>query len=136
MPDDVLDLADDQAETDVGAERLRLFNWLWHPWYAKLWWSAIPLYWMAVGDPTRPVFLNEFAASEFALVANLLFIPITPLALLSLGYIRFALSVGRVEPRRRRPFKAFGRSSDYDSWFGLQNPNRFWHASIRKNLRF
>ncbi|PKP95782.1 MAG: hypothetical protein CVT74_18665 [Alphaproteobacteria bacterium HGW-Alphaproteobacteria-13] len=22
-------------------------DWLWRPWYAKLWWAAIPIYWAA-----------------------------------------------------------------------------------------
>src|SRR3546814_7287152 len=28
-------------------------NWLWKPWYAKLWWAAIPVYWtgaVALGE--------------------------------------------------------------------------------------
>ena len=28
--------------------KLRLSEWIWRPWYAKLWWAAIPIYWRIV----------------------------------------------------------------------------------------
>lgn len=85
---------DEQAEAAFSGRQLRLSDWLWRPWYAKLWWAAIPLYWLALGEPTRPEFIQPFAHSGFAVIANVMFMPITALVALGGGYIRRALVDG------------------------------------------
>src|SRR3546814_2791775 len=44
--------------------RPRASNYLWRPWYAKLWWAAIPIYWLPAGSPFGFDFLADFYRSE------------------------------------------------------------------------
>jgi hypothetical protein len=63
-------------------------DYLWRPWYAKAWWVGIPLYWLAMGEPTRPAFLNGFADSGYAIFTHVIFLPITAILILGFGYFR------------------------------------------------
>lgn len=126
----------EQAEDAFSRQELLLSDWLWRPWYAKLWWAAIPLYWLTMGEPTRPECLQAFAESGYAVATNILFIPITPLAMFGLRFFRFARAVGRLEPAPRDEFRIFDRYIDEESWSSLRNPNRFRNAWIRENLKF
>ena len=127
---------DEQAEEAFSGQQLRLSDWVWRPWYAKLWWATIPLYWLAMGEPTRPGFLSAFAESGYSVLTNILFIPITPLAVFGLRFFRNAAAVGKLDAPHRDEFRIFGRSLDEESWSSLRNPNRFRNAWIRKNLKF
>ena len=82
----------DQTETPLVRSCAR--DWLWHPWYAKLWWVAIPLYWLPAGGPTRVDALADFYESGYAMVTNLVFMPITALLVLGFGYFRRLLAYG------------------------------------------
>lgn len=66
----------------------RAADYLWHPWYAKLWWTAIPIYWLPAGSPFGIDFLADFYNSSVGLYLNLVFLPITALLVLGLGYAR------------------------------------------------
>lgn len=75
------------APMDDG-KRARPVDWLWHPWYAKLWWAAIPVYWAgAVLSLSNPS-LHAFYGSMLAAYLNLLFFPPTALVVLGVGYVR------------------------------------------------
>jgi len=136
VADELEVLGDAQHADKLGQDALRLSNHLWRPWYAKLWWAAIPLYWLAMGEPTRPAFLDGFADSGFALVTNMLFVPIIPIVVFGMRFVRHAATVGRVEPLSRNAHRIFGRPSDEDSWCSLQNPSRFRNVEIRKIHKF
>jgi hypothetical protein len=112
---------------------LGLSNWLWRPWYAKLWWAAIPVYWLAMGEPTRPEFLNAFADSGYAVVTNIIFIPITALAVLGGGFFRQAAIDGRLEPRHER-WRPLGDIDEY-STASFRSINRFRDAALRNQAR-
>lgn len=43
--DNSISSEDMAAEARAGRPRLR--DWVWRPWYAKLWWTAIALFWLA-----------------------------------------------------------------------------------------
>lgn len=88
------DEAEQDQAGDAAAERPRAADWLWHPWYAKAWWAAIPLYWLPAGGPTRIEALAGFYESGWAVVPNLLFIPITALLVLGFGYFRELFATG------------------------------------------
>lgn len=79
---------------------LRASDYLWKPWYAKLWWAAIPLYWAPAGGPTRIAWLADFYESGYAVVTNIVFLPVTALFILGFRYFRWLLDEGEsVEPR-------------------------------------
>ena len=123
---------DDQSGPTDG---LGLSNWLWRPWYAKLWWAAIPVYWLAMGEPTRPEFLNAFADSGYAVVTNIIFIPITALAVLGVGFFRQAAIDGRLEPLPADRMKRMRRAPAGTGWNDPRSPNRFRNAIIREHMK-
>lgn len=68
--------------------RPRASAWLWRPWYAKLWWAVIVVYWAGkVGSFYSPA-LDEFYTSALAGFLNIAFFPPLALMLLGLGYAR------------------------------------------------
>ncbi|MGB3931858.1 MAG: hypothetical protein WBL20_23180 [Sphingobium sp.] len=77
---------DDQRQS--GAEQPRLSAWLWRPWYAKLWWTAIPIWWLGMAAATRVPFLDAFYGGALAGYLNVLFFPMTALMVLGVGYVR------------------------------------------------
>lgn len=70
------------------AAQLRASDWLWRPWYAKLWWAAIPVWWagMAAASMVEP--LASFYDGAAAGFLNVLFFPMTALMVLGVGYVR------------------------------------------------
>lgn len=63
-------------------------DWLWKPWYAKLWWAAIPVYWAGAAASLKLPALAEFYTSALAGYLNMLFFPLTTLLVLGFGFIR------------------------------------------------
>lgn len=75
--------------TDAGiAERSRASDWLWRPWYAKLWWAAIPVWWLGMAASTRIPALESFYDSALAGFLNILFFPMIALMVLGVGYVQ------------------------------------------------
>ncbi|MBA4090281.1 MAG: hypothetical protein C0494_06795 [Sphingobium sp.] len=66
----------------------RIRDWLWTPWYAKFWWSAIPLWWLGMAASTRVEALETFYRGAIAGYLNILFFPVTALMVLGVGYVR------------------------------------------------
>jgi len=115
---------DDQS---VPTDGLGLSSWLWRPWYAKLWWVAIPVYWLVMGEPTRPEFLNPFADSGYAVITNIIFIPFTALFALGIGFFRQAAIDGRLEPLQIDWMAQLRDTADQIRSRGPLDPNRFMH---------
>lgn len=111
-----------------------LSSWLWGPWYAKLWWGVIPVYWLAMGEPTRPEFLNAFADSGYAIVTNVIFIPITALFALGVGFFRQAAIDGRLEPPQADRMRLMRQPREGTGWYSLDNPNRATHEIIHRHM--
>ncbi len=63
-------------------------DWLWHPWYAKLWWAAIPVYWITATASLNIPSMWAFFESAFAGYLNVLFFPFTALLVLGFGFAR------------------------------------------------
>lgn len=101
-----LDETEQNSSNDAAAVRPHAADWFWRPWYAKLWWAAIPLYWLPAGGPTRIDALQVFYKSGWALIPNLLLLPITALLILGFGYFRELLDTG--EPVDFREDIGFG----------------------------
>jgi len=66
----------------------KLSLWLWQPWYAKLWWSSIPLWWLGVVASFRIEALADFYRGGVASFLSILFFPMTTLMVLGVGYVR------------------------------------------------
>lgn len=115
--------ADGKIDQEAGspASGARLSDWLWRPWYAKIWWAAIPLYWLTITAPFRTAFLNEYLRSSFAGYMHAVFTPITATAVLGFGFLRRALKKGQLEP-----YEMIGRrvvETDPDSPYAVHR----WH---------
>lgn len=87
-----------QEQEEAGA-RPQLSAWLWRPWYAKLWWSAVPVWWAGMAVSTQVDALASFYRGGIAGYLNVLFFPITALMVLGVGYVRECLdsSIERVD---------------------------------------
>jgi hypothetical protein len=110
--DPVVDSAVEPNDAALEAEarehqRPRASDWLWRPWYAKFWWTAIVVYWAGkVGSIYSPL-LDEIYTSAFAGFLNVAFFPPLALMLLGLGFARawFAWSDWEfVEPTHEQMF--------------------------------
>lgn len=82
-----VETAIDQEHEDQAAPP-QLSAWLWKPWYAKLWWSAIPVWWGGMTVSTRVDFLEPFYRWWIAGYLNVLFFPMTALMVLGVDYVR------------------------------------------------
>jgi hypothetical protein len=75
----------DQAKPTI--ERPRLSNWAWRPWYAKLWWSLIAVYWTGAVGALLFEPLRNFYGSDLAGYLNIAFYPFFALLILSIGWM-------------------------------------------------
>ncbi|PZU64037.1 hypothetical protein [Sphingobium sp.] len=73
-----------ESTTDIP----KVSEWLWRPWYAKLWWAAIPVWWLGMAVATRVDFLAALYGGALAGYLNILFFPMTALMVLGVGYAR------------------------------------------------
>lgn len=75
----------EQAKPTI--ERPRLSNWVWRPWYAKLWWSLIAVYWTGAVAALLFEPLADFYGSTLAGYLNVAFYPVFALFILSIGWM-------------------------------------------------
>ncbi|WP_052757556.1 hypothetical protein [Sphingobium chungbukense] len=78
-------------------DRPRLVNWLWHRWYAKLYWLAFALFWMTLHAVWLLSLGSDFFRSTVSAYAMLIFNPITAFVVLGAGYIHALFSTGCLE---------------------------------------
>lgn len=88
MPTETATNQTDVRAAGVTRQRSRARDYFWRPWYAKAWWLAIPVYWLPAGGPTRIDALAGFYESGWAILPNIVFIPITALLVLGFGYCK------------------------------------------------
>jgi len=73
---------------------LRASDWFWRPWYAKVWWAAIPIYWSGrwawLKVPVLGAFYDTLLANYLALFCN----PFILLLILGFGFVRAKLDRG------------------------------------------
>lgn len=121
MTDDLTSPVTDQPMLTI--ERPRLSNWAWRPWYAKLWWSLIAVYWAGAIGALLFGTLREFYGSDLAGFLNIALYPVFALIILSIGWLiawkgalEYAAEHPEIENRlgwERRP---------YDFEFGREHP--------------
>lgn len=102
-----------------------LSAWIWRPWYAKLWWAAIPVWWLGMAAATRVSALESIYDSALAGYLNILFFPMTALMVLGVGYVRERLDAF-VGPGDGVPM------SDEEAFFAKRR--RAEHDRIMENL--
>ncbi len=70
----------------------RLRDWLWRPWYAKLWWSGVPAYLLGMLASVKIDALAEVYHSAAGGFLNILFFPPMVTLVLSFGFLRQRLA--------------------------------------------
>lgn len=74
--------------------QLCLADWIWRPWYAKLWWAAIPIYWggrwASLKVPALMSLYDTLPANYLAIFCN----PFILLLFLGVGFVRAKLDRG------------------------------------------
>ena len=73
--------------SEAAMQQPKAADWLWRPWYAKLWWAAIPLYWGAAIASLKIPAMSPIFESAFAGYLNMLFFPFTTLLVLGFGFV-------------------------------------------------
>lgn len=86
-PDDLAPEAMTQ-DTQGGRVAPRASQWLWRPWYAKLWWVLVALYWMGKLGSFWIAFLTDLYTVAIAGWLNILFYPLTVVLVLGVGFAR------------------------------------------------
>lgn len=71
----------------VAGPRPRIGTWVWSPWYAKVWWSCIAVYWSGRAASLHYERLDDLYTSTPAAYLNLVFMPMTPFLLLGIGFV-------------------------------------------------
>lgn len=78
--------AEPSASSEVDAPRA--IDWIWRPWYARLWWGAIALFW-AVATLYPLLEIRRFPVSSTALMyVAMILHPQAALPVLGFGYLR------------------------------------------------
>lgn len=83
-----MDVAIDHEGQEASGAHPQMSAWLWKPWYAKLWWATIPVWWAGMAISTQVDVLASFYRGGFAGYLNILFFPMTALMVLGVGYTR------------------------------------------------
>lgn len=81
-----LSMMENSQRQRQGPTRLR--DWLWRPWYAKLWWSGVATYWLGMLASLKTDALAEFYHSAAGGYLNVLFFPPIVALVLSFGFLR------------------------------------------------
>lgn len=77
-------------------ERPRLADWIWHPRYAKLWWTAVPAYWLGMLGSRWSDQVDSFYSTTFAALLAVFAFPPLVLAILGVGWARALIDEGFV----------------------------------------
>jgi hypothetical protein len=90
-------MQDEEATLDRADEsrHLEIWDWLWRPSHAKLWWGAIALYWGGMIGAVHIKELGDIYHSAFVGFANVLFFP--PLVILILLFGYFGACIGQLD---------------------------------------
>lgn len=90
----------------VAASQLRASDWLWRPWYAKLWWATIPFWWAGMTASMKVAPLAAFYESALAGYLNVVFFPLIALVALGVGWARAFISGFALEGGEKLPVEA------------------------------
>lgn len=65
----------------------KVSEWIWRPWYAKVWWFAIPLWWAAMAVASTDEVFSAVFRNPIAAYLNVLFFPFAPILVLGAGFV-------------------------------------------------
>lgn len=114
----------DEPVAKAATHRPRLIDWIWRPWYAKLWWIAIALFWL--GAITIPwLGVQRLPVDASVLLGVALFLnPQAALPVLGFGYARKLLKYYRDQEDSDTDFdEDMNRHDDFSH--GLFGRSRF-----------
>jgi len=120
--------SNDYSAKTAGNARPSASNWLWRPWYAKLWWFAIPIWWAGMGGASVIEPLSRFYDSAAAGFLNVLFFPMTALMVLGVGYAQSWLAAVRPQSGGYPRFDAASAAAD-ELWEQHEGGIEDLHAS-------
>ena len=80
--------ADQDRSALANRRPLRIGDWVWRPFYAKLWWAAVPLYWCGMAAGGRVQLLGAFFDTAAAGFVTVFFFPPLVAFILSFGFFR------------------------------------------------
>ncbi|WP_257555882.1 hypothetical protein [Sphingobium sp. CFD-2] len=83
MPD-----VDHMYEAQGGGDAPNIGDFVWRPRYAKLWWAAVPIYWLGMAGSLRFSFLAQFYDSALAGFLTVFFFPPLVSLILGFGFLR------------------------------------------------
>ncbi|PNU03796.1 hypothetical protein [Novosphingobium guangzhouense] len=83
-----MEIADGSQDAEERWEYPRLSKWIWTPWYAKFWWSAIPFWWLGMAVSAHFEILAQFYRGALAGFMNVFFLPPVVFILLAVGFFR------------------------------------------------
>lgn len=91
----------------------RIGTWVWSPWYARIWWLCIVVYWSGRALAMYCKELDRFYMSTLAAYLNLVFMPMTPFLLLGIGFAwawmdHHGLEFGAPDSDHMRPTRSVG----------------------------
>lgn len=78
--------ATNEASAPDAAPWPRLSDWMWRPWYAKLWWAGAAIFWLAVGLDAMFVSFLPSSHDGWALFLLILFHPYLIVPVLGFGF--------------------------------------------------
>jgi hypothetical protein len=88
---------EDGTDTSVRAHP-RARDYFWRPWYAKLWWVSIPIYWLILGGFGGFQLIDAQIGSWPIAILNVVFLPITAGLFLGFGFFSRLLHAGNDQP--------------------------------------
>jgi hypothetical protein len=72
-------------------------DWLWRPFYAKFWWSLVPIYWAGKVASIRLEILENLYSSALAGFVNVFFFPPLIALILSYGFFKAWLATAKFD---------------------------------------
>ncbi|WP_342250353.1 hypothetical protein [Sphingomonas sp. OTU376] len=83
----------------------KLSDSIWKPWYAKLWWVAMPIYWLPASGRTGIEIVDAFYRSKLFPYTSPFFHPLTAFLILAFGYLSRRLESAPYEAGSWSPSK-------------------------------
>jgi hypothetical protein len=83
-----MDATVDTSVQDQFPHRPKLSDWLWRPWFAKVWCSLIPLWWAGFLASSKIELLGDLYSGLLVGLLGIVFHPMAPLVVLGAGFAR------------------------------------------------
>ncbi|MFD2138726.1 hypothetical protein ACFSLT_31790 [Novosphingobium resinovorum] len=124
----------EQKGTVMAGPGPRIGTWVWSPWYAKVWWSCIAVYWAGKAASLYDHGLDDIYTSTAAAYLNLVFMPMMPFLVLGTGFVWACMDYHNLEfgpPSRETMFPETSVGGWSDPMSDPLDPRspKYWHKS-------